>query len=130
MFGVSMQTGLEKNLLGNYLVSLPAAESRVPPAFASDPLVRATASDSRERENTNSFESITEPSIPSSSVEKEENYSSAKRSSPDIIEIDGPTFGNQLTADHESNFMKSVSSPGVNRCLQSIFLGHIRRSEM
>eukprot|EP00268_Persea_americana_P044772 TRINITY_DN4529_c0_g1_i1.p1 TRINITY_DN4529_c0_g1~~TRINITY_DN4529_c0_g1_i1.p1 ORF type:complete len:358 (+),score=69.50 TRINITY_DN4529_c0_g1_i1:173-1246(+) len=102
-----MQTGLEKNLVGNFLVSLPAAESRVPPAFASDPLVRATASDSRERENTNSFESITETSIPSSSVEKEENYSSAKRSSPDIIEIDGPTFGNQLTADHESNFMKS-----------------------
>lgn len=117
----SMQTGLEQNLLGTHLVSLPASESRVPPAFASDPLVR----DSRERENTNSFEIIKEQCIPSSSMEKEENYPSLKLSLPDIVEIDGPSsLGNQFTADHESNFMKSVSSSVLNICLCSIFLGH------
>lgn len=118
---MSMQTGLGKNLLGTHLVSLPASESRVPPAFASDPLVH----DSRERENTNSFEIIKEQCIPSSSMEKEENYPSLKLSLPDIVEIDGPSsLGNQFTADHESNFMKSVSSSVLNICLCSIFLGH------
>eukprot|EP00268_Persea_americana_P017129 TRINITY_DN181_c1_g2_i1.p1 TRINITY_DN181_c1_g2~~TRINITY_DN181_c1_g2_i1.p1 ORF type:complete len:365 (+),score=75.20 TRINITY_DN181_c1_g2_i1:158-1252(+) len=107
-----MQTGLEKNLLGDNLVSLAAVESRVPPAFASDPLIRASATEGREGNNTNSFESIKEPSMPSSSLAKEDIYSSAKLSSADIVEIDGPTsIGNQFTSDHEPNYKRTVTSP-------------------
>ncbi|XP_058080556.1 uncharacterized protein LOC131228723 [Magnolia sinica] len=110
-----IQTGLEKNLLGSHLVSLPASESRVPPpAFASDPLMSITAVEGRERTSTNAFESIKDPSFPSSSVVKEEfsaeGYPNAKFSSQDIVEVDGPSsVGNQFTADNDSNYMKSLS---------------------
>lgn len=122
---MSLQNGLEKNLLGDHLVSLAAAESRVPPAFASDPLVHPSVTEGGEGNSTNLFEFIKEPSIPSSSVAIEEKYSSAKLSSSDIVEIDGPTsIGNQFTSDHEPNYKKSVSSPSVSGCLQFIFRLH------
>lgn len=108
-----IQTGLEKNILGNHLVSLPAAEPHVPPAFASDPLVRVTATEGMELGNTNAFESIKGSSIPSPSLAKEENYSNAKLSSSDIVELDSPaSLGNQFTSDQERNYMKSVTPVG------------------
>lgn len=110
-----MQTGLEKNLLGNNLVTLPVVESRVPPAFASDPLKHLGSNEVRETSGVHSFEPIQEPSMPSS-VAKEENYSNLKISSPDIVEIDTPTsLGNQFTSDREPSFMKNMNplTPGA-----------------
>ncbi|KAL6013115.1 hypothetical protein ACLOJK_003607 [Asimina triloba] len=114
------KSGLEKNLLGSHLVSLPVAESRsAPPAFASDPLMNSTANESREGTNANSFESIKDPSFPSSSAAKEENYlaegyASKKYSSHDIVEVDGGSnsSGNQYTADHDSSYTKTLSPTG------------------
>ncbi|KAK1276629.1 hypothetical protein QJS04_geneDACA001606 [Acorus gramineus] len=108
-----IQSGLEKNLFGNHLVSLPVAESRVPPpAFASDPLIHISATED-EKINT-TFESIEESKLPSSSVDKERAYSTDAYSSriqlsePDIVEIEGPSsLGNQFTNDHDHNFLKS-----------------------
>ncbi|XP_078437107.1 RING/U-box superfamily protein [Wolffia australiana] len=40
-----IQSGLEKNIFGNHVVTLPSAEARSPPpAFASDPLMRVSKS--------------------------------------------------------------------------------------
>ncbi|CAA7399405.1 unnamed protein product [Spirodela intermedia] len=52
-----IQSGLEKNIFGNHLVTLPSAESRSPPpAFASDPLMRVSASEELEKNGENFFD--------------------------------------------------------------------------
>lgn len=111
-----MQTGLEKNLFGNHAVSLPAAESRVPPAFASDPLMPISATGGREKHNASSLDSLKDPSLPSS-VAKEYSPMTgmglSKLSTSDIVEIDDPSsVGNQFTSE-EPNFMKATSPVGV-----------------
>lgn len=87
-----IMTGLEKNVFGNYSVSLsPAQSNGPPPAFASDPLVHMLASGGRGKS-------------------KEDLLDSTKDSNTDIVEIDGPSSrGNQVMPDHVSNFMKSSS---------------------
>ncbi|KAF8406212.1 hypothetical protein HHK36_008297 [Tetracentron sinense] len=118
------QTSLEKNLFGNHPVSLPAAESRLPPpAFASDPLMHISATGGRETNIANFLDSIKDPSS-SSSVAKDaayltEGYSAAteigssKLSTTDIVEIDGPSSTeNRIISDHEPNFMTSTSPDG------------------
>ncbi|KAL2477336.1 RING/U-box superfamily protein [Forsythia ovata] len=93
-----VQTGLEKNLFGNHPVSFPGPESRSPPtAFSSDPIIHAVAGGM------------------SSSVGKDAASSttgSAKPSSLDIIEINGPDSATSSLPNHELNFTKS-SSPAV-----------------
>ncbi|ERN10925.1 zinc finger protein-like 1 homolog [Amborella trichopoda] len=116
-----IQSGMEKNLLGNYLVSLPATEYRSPPpAFASDPLAAVN-----EKGNSNAFESTRDTSSLSSSAMKMENL--AETQSPgtgvvdgtvavsDIVEIGGPSsVGNPFTSVHESNFQNmSPGGPGA-----------------
>ncbi|PIA33215.1 hypothetical protein AQUCO_04200161v1 [Aquilegia coerulea] len=85
-----MQTGLEKNLFGNYPVSLPTSEPNgPPPAFASDPLVHVSTSGVREKSN-------------------------AEISATDIVEIDGPNSRrNQLISEHGPNFVPSPAPPGA-----------------
>ncbi|XP_077233794.1 RING/U-box superfamily protein [Tasmannia lanceolata] len=97
-----LQTGMEKSIFGNHLVSMPAAEPRPPPpAFASDPLVHVTTTEGMDRSNSNSSAFIKDP------------ISTLKVSSPDIVEIDGPiSLGNQFASDHEPQFIKSVSPTG------------------
>ncbi|PIA33214.1 hypothetical protein AQUCO_04200161v1 [Aquilegia coerulea] len=92
-----MQTGLEKNLFGNYPVSLPTSEPNgPPPAFASDPLVHVSTSGVREKSN-------------------------AEISATDIVEIDGPNSRrNQLISEHGPNFVPSPAPVGF--LLQCLFL--------
>ncbi|MQL95988.1 hypothetical protein Taro_028658, partial [Colocasia esculenta] len=107
-----LQSGLEKNIFGNHLVTLPSAEPRAPPpAFASDPLIRISASEERGKSGESSFDPAIDASLPSSSADKysTEVYSSvigigsSKLTEPDIVEIDG---------SHEPNFIKAASPSG------------------
>lgn len=113
LFNVS-QSGLEKNVFGNHLVSLPAAESHVPPpAFASDPLMHVSGVEDRDKSSADSFtkEGKQLDEIYSSAV----GTGSTKLSEPEIVEIDGPSsLGNQFMPDQEPNFMKSASPKGVS----------------
>ncbi|KAF3435548.1 hypothetical protein FNV43_RR22637 [Rhamnella rubrinervis] len=83
-----IQTGLEKNLFGNHLVSLPATESRgPPPAFASDPLI--TVSNGGRENNASSS-----PSVAVDETNTTEGYSAvgagpSKLSVTDIVEVEG-----------------------------------------
>lgn len=106
-----LQSGLEKNVFGNHLVTLPTTEPRVPPpAFASDPISHLPTS---EKSNTNSNAigdptSATEFSYPSSIA-----IGSSLLPEPDIVEIEGPSsMGNQYATDNDPNFLKSPSSSG------------------
>lgn len=79
-----LQSGLEKNLFGNYPVSSPHSHGP-PPAFDSDPL------------NQNSVSRNAPVKVKSSSI--------------DIMEIDGPGSGQ---SNHEANFSQSPNSGGVS----------------
>lgn len=106
-------SGLEKNVFGNYLVSLPPAEPRAtPPAFTSDPLINISAPEDREKSSLNSSDSIKEKIATSPSG----GSASLKNSEVDIVEIEGPSsLGNQFMSDQDPNFMNSKSSttPGA-----------------
>jgi len=96
-----LQSGLEKNIFGNHLVSLPTAESRAPPppAFASDPLAHIPAIEDREKSG------IRDPTLPSPAQ-------------PEIVEIDGPSsLGNQFASDQDPKFAKRESLAGVSNIL-------------
>ncbi|KAL2537296.1 RING/U-box superfamily protein [Forsythia ovata] len=87
-----MLTGLEKNLFGNHPVSLPGTEPRSPPpAFASDPLMHASA-DGKDAASTRT--------------------SSTKPAHLEIVEIDGPSSASSSLSNHEPGFMKSTSPSG------------------
>ncbi|KAG1342075.1 putative zinc finger protein-like 1 [Cocos nucifera] len=105
-----IQSGLEKNVFGNHLVSLPAAESRVPPpAFASDPLMHVSGVEDRDKSSENSF---TKEAKYSDEVGSAAGTGSTKLSESEIVEIDGSSLGNQFKPDQEPNFIKSVSPKG------------------
>ncbi|KAI0503607.1 hypothetical protein KFK09_014541 [Dendrobium nobile] len=108
-----IQSGLEKNIFGNYLVSLPPVEPRAtPPAFASNPLVHISSADDGEKINANSFDSIKDKSMASSLG----GIASLKNSEEDIVEIEGPSsVGNHFMSDQDPNFMKSknATTPGA-----------------
>ncbi|CAI9765612.1 unnamed protein product [Fraxinus pennsylvanica] len=92
-----VQTGLEKNLFGNHPVSFPGPESRSPPpAFASDPLMHADAGGMSS----------------SVGIDATSSTISAKPSSLDIIEINGPDSAAASLPNRELNLSKS-SSPSV-----------------
>ncbi|CAN6459031.1 unnamed protein product [Victoria cruziana] len=102
-----IQSGLEKNILGDQVV-LPKPEPRdPPPAFSSGPLVGISPD-------------VKDIGLISSNL-KEEGLSggypldsgTARLSVEDIIEINGPTsMGNQFTSSQESRFSKSLSPVG------------------
>ncbi|KAK4424261.1 hypothetical protein Salat_1619500 [Sesamum alatum] len=90
-----MQTGLEKNLFGNHPVPLHGTESRSPPpAFASEPLIQASAAGGGEHNGGNYAASTARP------VDL------------GIVEIDEPSSATSSLPNHDSNFMKSASPAG------------------
>ncbi|XP_020257712.1 zinc finger protein-like 1 homolog [Asparagus officinalis] len=102
-----IMSGLEKNIFGNHLVSLPTLESRAPPpAFDSDPITNISSVEDRKSPGSSSVINATLPS-PSVSV------GTFKHSEPEIVEIDGPSsLGSQFVADKDPKFVKSGSLPG------------------
>ena len=100
-----MQTGLEKNLFGNYPVSLSTESRPPPPAFASDPLMHVSA--------TGGSTSIV--------GQDARGYSAATGiGSDDIVEIDGPNSLNP-SRSNQPNFTKSVSPAGVIGIVSQLF---------
>ncbi|KAK6143608.1 hypothetical protein DH2020_023956 [Rehmannia glutinosa] len=90
-----IQTGLEKNLLGNHPVPLHGAESRSPPpAFASGPLIGSE------------YNGGNLPFV------KKDADSTARPENLDFVEIDGPSSTTSSLPNHEANFMKSTSPSG------------------
>ncbi|KAK8940604.1 hypothetical protein KSP39_PZI010695 [Platanthera zijinensis] len=108
-----IQSGLEKNIFGNYLVSLPPAEARATPlAFASDPLINISAAEDREKSSVNSFDSVKEKVANASSG----GSVSLKHPEIDIVEIEGPSsVENLFMSDHDPNFLSNKNSrtPGA-----------------
>lgn len=96
-----MQTGLEKNIFGNHIVTLPPQEFHDPPnAFSSDPLVRLSITDDIGKNRSNSSDSIRDPSQPSSSTTKSlVGVASSVLSESDIVEIEGPDSGKTVSSD-------------------------------
>ncbi|CAD5173668.1 unnamed protein product [Musa acuminata subsp. malaccensis] len=121
-----IQSGLEKNVFGNHLVSLPAVENRVPPpAFASDPLVHVSAVEDTEKGGATSVDPV-EDSRPTLSLPvTDDKYSdevynstigvgSSKPIEPEIVEVDGPdALGNQFMQNQDHHLVKSTSLPGA-----------------
>jgi hypothetical protein len=110
-----LQTGLEKNVFGNHIVTLPKSDVRgPPPAFASGPLVE------REANGANSLDNNFQPS---SSLVKE-RYGIIPSDEPEIVEVDDTNKG--FMPEQESNYMKSVSPLGVSstfyKCFQATSL--------
>ncbi|KAB8112461.1 hypothetical protein EE612_050815 [Oryza sativa] len=108
------QTGLEKNVFGNHFVTMPKADTRTPPAFASDPLKRVSISGDRESNGANIINSAIDANVQSGGM-----YSSATVGSgipshvePEIVEIDGPSPITTQFPEQESNFIRSPSPHG------------------
>ncbi|ONK64822.1 uncharacterized protein A4U43_C07F30330 [Asparagus officinalis] len=105
-----IQSGLEKNIFGNHLVSLPTVQSLAsPPAFASDPLahVSGVGVEDGEKYGSISVDINRYPTLPSSAT------GSSKNSESEIVEIDGPSpLENQFVADQDPKFKKSESLAG------------------
>lgn len=92
-----MQTGLEKNVFGNYPVSTTVPEYRggPPPAFASDPLKRVSGvGGAGVKSEAEGFSS-------------EAAVGSSRTTTQDIVEIDGSSQANYL--NHEPNLIKAGS---------------------
>jgi hypothetical protein len=112
-----VQTGLEKNVFGNHFVTISKADTRTPPAFASDPLKRLSSSGDRESNGANIISSAQDVSLPSTLHSG--MYSSASVESgtpihvePEIVEIEGPSPVITQFPEQESNFIRSPSPHG------------------
>ncbi|PUZ39527.1 hypothetical protein GQ55_9G321900 [Panicum hallii var. hallii] len=112
-----VQTGLEKNVFGNHFVTISKADTRTPPAFASDPLKRLSSSGDRESNGANIISSAQDASLPSTLHSG--MYSSASVESgtpihvePEIVEIEGPSPVITQFPEQESNFIRSPSPHG------------------
>nr|AAK92653.1 Hypothetical protein [Oryza sativa Japonica Group] len=111
---INVKTGLEKNVFGNHFVTMPKADTRTPPAFASDPLKRVSISGDRESNGANIINSAIDANVQSGGM-----YSSATVGSgtpshvePEIVEIDGPSPITTQFPEQESNFIRSPSPHG------------------
>ncbi|KAF3328921.1 Zinc finger protein-like 1 [Carex littledalei] len=103
------QTGLEKNVFGNHIVTMPKPDMRgPPPAFASGPLVE------REDGVANSLDN----NFPPSSSLVTERYGIISSDEPEIVEVDGPNKG--FMPEQESNYMKSVSPLGPSAMARKV----------
>lgn len=113
-----LQSGLEKNVFGNHLVSL-SAENRVPPpAFASEPIMRMSSAEDTERGGASSINSVKDSKPMLSLTVTDDKYSElystigvgSSKLEPEIVEVDGPNaLENQFMQDQEPHLMKSVS---------------------
>lgn len=107
IFEYLLQSGLEKNVFGSHLVSLPASEKRIPPpAFASDPLKIVGDTD-----EGGSVVSLANTDVKYS----DQVYNSTVGvgsifTQPEIIEVDGPNaLEGQFLQDQEHHLVKTVS---------------------
>ena len=114
-----LQTGLEKNVFGNHFVTMSKADTRTPPAFASDPLKHLSSSGDRESNGANIISSAQDASLPSTLHSA--MYTSASLGSgtpihiePEIVEIEGPSPVITQFPELESNFIRSPSPHGVS----------------
>ncbi|KAL0559762.1 hypothetical protein IC582_000129 [Cucumis melo] len=98
-----LQTGLEKNLFGNYPVGFSPTESHSPPpAFASDPLVSTSADTHNNKSSLNSVANI--ESNLGEGFSATTGTGSSKNNIADIVEIEMP--------GSEGNFVKGSSPSG------------------
>ncbi|CAD5183668.1 uncharacterized protein LOC135634323 isoform X1 [Musa acuminata AAA Group] len=114
-----IQSGLEKNVFGNHLVSL-SAENRVPPpAFASEPIMRMSSVEDTERGGASSVNSVKDSKPMLSLTVTDDKYSElystigvgSSKLEPEIVEVDGPNaLENQFMQDQEPHLM---ISPGA-----------------
>ncbi|XP_039784661.1 uncharacterized protein LOC120651268 isoform X1 [Panicum virgatum] len=112
-----IQTGLEKNVFGNHFVTISKADTRTPPAFASDPLKHLSSSGDRESNGASIISSAQDASLPSTLHSA--MYTSASLGSgtpihiePEIVEIEGPSPVITQFPEQESNFIRSPSPHG------------------
>lgn len=89
-------------MFGNHPVPLQGAESRnPPPAFASEPLIHASAAGDTEYNNQNC------PMV------GKDGASTTRPNNLDILKIDELSTGTSPLRNHEPNFLKSTSPTGV-----------------
>ncbi|GJM84345.1 hypothetical protein PR202_ga00005 [Eleusine coracana subsp. coracana] len=112
-----VQTGLEKNVFGNHFVTISKADTRTPPAFASDPLKRLSTSGDGESVGANTVNPAKDAALPSTL--QSGMYSSSPLGSetaihvePEIVEVDGPSPIVTQFPEQESNFIRSPSPHG------------------
>ncbi|KAG6514714.1 hypothetical protein ZIOFF_025084 [Zingiber officinale] len=113
---------LEKNVFGNHVVSSTASEHRVPPAFTSDPLVRISVAEEKDKGRTASVNSDKDSRPTISLPVTDDKYfdelyntsvgaGSSKVTESEIIEVDGPNaLENQLMKDQEP---LPIKTPGA-----------------
>lgn len=118
------QTGLEKNVFGNHFVTMPKADARTPPAFASDPLKRLSYSG--ESTDANMLNSSKDATLSSAVLSQGDTYPAGMYSSgtlshvePEIVEIDGPSTIATKFPEQEPNFIRSPSPHGVSHDISS-----------
>ncbi|RZS02357.1 hypothetical protein BHM03_00032403 [Ensete ventricosum] len=117
-----LQSGLEKNIFGNHLVSLPAVENHMPPpAFASDPLMHVSAVEDTEKGGATSVDPVEDSRRTLSLPVTHDKYSdevynstigvgSSNTIEPEIVEVDDPNaLGNQFMQNEEHHHVKSAS---------------------
>ncbi|RWW33643.1 hypothetical protein GW17_00001630, partial [Ensete ventricosum] len=117
-----LQSGLEKNIFGNHLVSLPAVENHMPPpAFASDPLMHVSAVEDTEKGGATSVDPVEDSRRTLSLPVTHDKYSdevynstigvgSSNTIEPEIVEVDDPNaLGNQFMQNEELHHVKSAS---------------------
>ncbi|XP_042458025.1 zinc finger protein-like 1 homolog [Zingiber officinale] len=115
-----IQSGLEKNVFGNHAVSPPALEHRVPPpAFTSDPLVRTSVAEEKDKSGATSVYSDKDSRPTISSPTTDDKYldevynsivgvGSSKVTESEIVEVDGPNgLEHQLMKDQEPCLVKT-----------------------
>ncbi|XP_042377040.1 zinc finger protein-like 1 [Zingiber officinale] len=117
-----IQSDLEKNVFGNHVVSSTASEHRVPPAFTSDPLVRISVAEEKDKGRTASVNSDKDSRPTISLPVTDDKYfdelyntsvgaGSSKVTESEIIEVDGPNaLENQLMKDQEP---LPIKTPGA-----------------
>ena len=107
-----MQTGIEKNIFGNYPVSTSVPENHggPPPAFASDPLRHISGAGGTE--GMKSEVNMTE------GLSSGPGAGSSRASTHDIVEMDGSSQASSLSVSHEPNYIKAGSPANVRKlCL-------------
>ncbi|WOL16953.1 zinc finger protein-like [Canna indica] len=118
-----VQSGMEKNVFGNHLVSLPAVDNCVAPP-ASDLLMRVSAVENPEKGGAASVIAVKDSrphlSLPVADVNYSDEVSnstigsSSKPIESEIVEVDGPNgLGNHFMQDQESHLMKNTSPSGA-----------------
>ncbi|WOK92347.1 zinc finger protein-like [Canna indica] len=101
------QSGLEKNVFGDHLVSVAASDNRdPPPAFASDPLSHVSAVEEIDKGGATSVND----KYSNEAFRYTVGVGSSRLIEPEIVEVDGPnSLENQFMQDQEH----LIKSPGA-----------------